>query len=148
MDLLNNLDYWHWFILAVVLVTLEVFSPGVFFIWMGLAAGVVGVILLAVPDLGWQYQLLIFAAFSVTDILVARLILQRHPIKTDQPNLNRRGEQYRGRIFTLEEPIVNGEGKIRVDDSTWKIRGTDCPAGTQVKVTGVDGVVLQICIEP
>ncbi|MEN8166530.1 MAG: NfeD family protein [Pseudomonadota bacterium] len=147
MDLLNNLDYWHWFILAVVLVILEVFSPGVFFIWMGLAAGIVGLILLAVPQMDWQYQLLIFALFSVANILVARLILQRHPIKTDQPNLNRRGEQYTGRVFTLEEPIVNGEGKIRVDDSTWKIRGTDCPAGTQVKVTGVDGVVLQISIE-
>jgi membrane protein implicated in regulation of membrane protease activity len=147
MELLNNLDYWHWFILAVVLVILEVFSPGVFFIWMGLAAGIVGGILLAFPELDWQYQLLSFALFSVTDILAARLILQRHPIKTDQPNLNRRGEQYTGRTFTLEEPIINGEGKIRVDDSTWKIRGRDCPAGTQVKVAGVDGVVLLISIE-
>ena len=147
MELLNNLDYWHWLILAVVLVILEIFSPGVFFIWMGLAAGAVGVILLAVPGLDWQYQLLIFAVLSVTDILAARLILKRRPIKTDQPHLNRRGEQYTGRVFTLEEPVINGEGKIRVDDSTWKIRGMDCPAGTQVKVTGVDGVVLQISIE-
>ncbi|MEN8180223.1 MAG: NfeD family protein [Pseudomonadota bacterium] len=147
MDLLNNLDFWHWFVLAVVLVILEVFSPGVFFIWMGLAAGIVGLVLLAVPDLDWQYQLLIFALFSVTDILAARLILQRRPIKTDQPHLNRRGEQYSGRVFTLEEPIINGEGKIRVDDSTWKIHGADCPVGAQVRVTGVDGVVLQISVE-
>ena len=146
MELLNNLDYWHWFILAVVLVILEVFSPGVFFIWMGLAAGIVGVILLAFPELDWQYQLLIFAVLSVTDILAARLILQRHPIRTDHPTLNRRGEQYIGRVLTLEEPIVNGEGKIHVDDSTWKVRGDDCTAGQKVKVTGVDGVVLLVKI--
>jgi hypothetical protein len=40
-------------------------------------------------------------------------------VESDQPKLNRRGEQYVGRTFTLEEPIVNGHGKIRVDDSTW-----------------------------
>ncbi len=147
MELLNNLDYWHWFILAVLLVILEVFSPGVFFIWMGMAAGIVGIILLAVPQLDWQYQLLIFALFSVTDILAARLILKRRPIKTDQPTLNRRGEQYTGRVFTLQEPIINGEGKIHVDDSTWKIRGKDCPLGSHVRVTGADGVVLLVSIE-
>ncbi|WP_338063185.1 NfeD family protein [endosymbiont of Riftia pachyptila] len=58
--------------------------------------------------------------------------------------LNRRGEQYLGRSFTLEDPIINGEGKIRVDDTTWKIRGNDCPGGSQIKVIGVDGVVLLV----
>jgi len=144
MELLDQLDYWHWFVLAVVLVLLEVFSPGVFFIWMGIAAGIVGAILLAFPELHWQYQLLIFAGLSVIDIFAARLILQHHPIHTDEPTLNRRGEQYVGRVFTLAEPIVNGEGKIRVDDSTWKVRGADGPTGQRVRVTGVDGVVLLV----
>ncbi|RDH86602.1 MAG: hypothetical protein DIZ78_06760 [endosymbiont of Escarpia spicata] len=144
MEFLPQLDYWHWFILGVGLIILEIFSPGVFFIWLGFAAGLVGLLLLAVPEMEWQYQLLAFAAFSVINILIARTILQRRPIKTDQPNLNRRGAQYTDRVFTLDHPIVNGEGKIHVDDSTWKIRGTDCPAGTQVKVIGVEGVVLLV----
>ncbi len=58
--------------------------------------------------------------------------------------LNQRARHYVGRIFTLEQPIVNGEGKIRVDDSLWKIRGADCPSGTRVEVTDIDGVVLKI----
>ena len=70
--------------------------------------------------------------------------LKRHPTETDQPRLNRRGEQYLGRVFTLEHPVVNGLGKIRVDDSTWKISGPDCSEGTQVRVVGVDGVVLRV----
>jgi membrane protein implicated in regulation of membrane protease activity len=146
MELLNSLDYWHWFILAIVLLILEVFSPGVFFIWMGLAAAIVGAVLLALPQLAWQFQLLMFAVLSMASILVVRLLLQRHPIKTDHPTLNRRGEQYIGRVFTLQDPITNGEGKIRVDDSTWKVRGEDCPAGNRVKVIGVDGVVLLVSI--
>ncbi|MCU7916039.1 MAG: NfeD family protein [Candidatus Thiodiazotropha sp. (ex Gloverina cf. vestifex)] len=144
MQWLSQLDYWHWLILAVMLMILEVFSPGAFLLWMGLAAGVVGLLLLVIPDLSWQVQILLFALLSVMTIVAVRAFLQRRPIETDQPYLNRRGEQYVDRIFTLREPIVNGEGKIRVDDSTWKINGEDCPAGTRIKITGVQGVVLLV----
>jgi membrane protein implicated in regulation of membrane protease activity len=148
MELFDQIDYWHWLVLAVVLVILEVFSPGVFFLWMGIAAVIVAGVLYAMPELAWQYQLLIFALLSVAAIFSARYFLKRHPIKTDQPNLNKRGHQYVGRVFTLEEPIVNGEGKIRVDDTTWKIRGSDCPEGKRVEVTGVEGVVLEVKLLP
>ena len=142
MDL--TVDFWHWWVLGVVLVILEVLSPGVFFLWMGIAAGVVGFTVLAIPDLSWEYQILVFALFSVASIVAGRWFLKRHPIQTDQPRLNRRGEQYMDRVFTLDEPVKNGMGKIRVDDSTWKIHGRDCPTGTRVRVVGVDGVVLKV----
>lgn len=144
MDWLTQLEYWHWWVLGVVLLILEVFSPGAFFLWLGVAAGVVGIVLLVLPDLGWQVQLLLFAVLSVVSIAVGRSWLGRHPIETDLPTLNRRGEQYVGRVFTLEVPIVNGNGKIRVDDTTWKIRGADRGAGERVRVTGVDGTVLLV----
>ncbi|MBW9261237.1 MAG: NfeD family protein [Candidatus Thiodiazotropha sp. (ex. Lucinisca nassula)] len=144
MSWLSQLDYWHWFILAVVLMILEVFSPGAFLIWMGLSAAITGLALLLYPELAWQIQLIFFAIFSVAVIVLVRLFLQHRPIETDSPHLNRRGEQYIDRVFTLQEPIINGVGKISVDDSTWKIHGDDCPAGTKVKVVGVQGVVLLI----
>ncbi|MCU7812911.1 MAG: NfeD family protein [Candidatus Thiodiazotropha sp. (ex Notomyrtea botanica)] len=144
MQWLSQLNYWHWLILAVLLMILEVFSPGAFLLWLGLAAGVVGLLLLIMPDLSWQVQILLFALLSVMIIVAVRAFLQRRPIETDQPHLNRRGEQYLDRVFTLQEAIVNGEGKIRVDDSTWKINGEDCPAGTRIKITGVQGVVLLV----
>jgi len=149
MEWLQRVDYWHWWVIGVVLVILEVFSPGAFFLWMGIAAGIVGLLLLLSPELGWQYQLLWFALFSVVSILVWHRYLKSHPIATDQPALNRRAERYIGRVFTLEEPVVNGQGKIRVDDSQWKISiAMDCEAGTRVKVVGVDGVVLKVEIMP
>lgn len=146
MPWLENATFWHWWVLAVVFIILEVFSPGAFFLWMGIAAGVVGLLLLMLPELAWEYQLLGFAAFSVVSIVVWHLVLKRHPTVSDQPKLNRRGEQYVDRVFTLDEPIVNGQGRIRVDDSTWKIHGSDCAAGVQVKIIGVDGVVLKVDI--
>jgi inner membrane protein len=144
MGWIQVVDYWHWWIFGVVLVILEVFSPGVFFLWLGIAAGLVGLVLLVFPGLAWAYQILAFALFSLISVGVSQAYFKRHPIASEQPLLNRRGEQYVGRIFTLDDAIVNGQGKIRVDDSTWKIHGTDCPAATRVRVTGADGVVLRV----
>ena len=144
MILLDQIDYWHWLIVAVVLVVLEVFSPGVFFLWLGVAAAVVGGILWLMPELSWQTQFVMFAVLSVVSIIVARMVLIRRPIETDEPTLNRRGEQYVGRVLVLTEAIENGVGKVRVDDTQWRVNGVDSPAGTRVRVTGVDGTVLRV----
>ncbi len=142
--LLQQLQYWHWWVLALLLLILEVFAPGVVFLWIGLAAGAVGLLLYLVPTLDWQTQLLAFALLGLASVALGRWWFTRNPIQTDEPQLNRRGEQYVGRVFTLDEPIVNGVGKVRVDDTTWKIEGTDLPAGSKVRVVAVDGVVLRV----
>lgn len=142
-----ELTYWHWWIIGVILIVLEIFAPGAFFLWMGIAAAVVGVVLLVAPDMGWEYQFMIFAIFSIVSIALWKRYAKTSTEASDHPTLNRRGEQYVGRTFTLDEPIVNGLGKIRVDDSTWKISGEDCAAGTQVRVTGIDGTILQVVCE-
>ncbi len=141
---MEAITYWHWWILAVALLVLEVFAPGAFFLWMGVGAGIVGVILLIAPDMGWEYQFMVFSIFSVVSIASWRLFIRKHPAVSDKPTLNRRGEQYVGRVFTLSEPIVNGLGKIRVDDSTWKVMGEDCAAGAKIRVVNVDGTVLKV----
>ena len=136
--------FWHWWVLGLALLIFELLAPGVFFLWIGLSAFVVGAIAALLPILSWQYQLFMFSVLSVLSVVFWRIYLKKHPIKTDRPLLNRRSAQYIGRIFTLEEPIVNRRGKIKVDDSTWKIEGDDCPARTRVKVVSVNGVVLQV----
>ena len=141
---LDQLGYWHWWILAAGLIILEVFAPGAFFLWLGLAAAAVGGIVYLAPSIEWEFQALLFSVLSVISIIIWRKFFKQSASDTDQPNLNRRGEQYVGRVFTLKEPIVDGIGKIHVDDSTWKIRGDNCAVGTQVEITGVDGTILEI----
>jgi membrane protein implicated in regulation of membrane protease activity len=136
--------FWHWWVLGLALLILEILTPGFFFMWMGISAGVVGLVLLLYPELGWQYQLMAFAVLSVLSVLVWRVWLRRHPTPSDQPALNRRGAQYLGRTFTLEMPIVNGRGRIHVDDTYWRAEGQDLPAGAKVRVVAVDGVVLRV----
>ena len=143
------LSFWHWLLLGVVFITVEVFAPGAFFLGMGVSALIVGGALWIAPEMNWKLQLLAFAVLSVVSIFLGRKLLKHTPIKSEQPLLNQRGAQYVGRTFNLEEPIVNRDGKIRVDDTTWRVSGDDCPAGTRVQVTGVNGVVLEVArIEP
>lgn len=141
---MESIGHWHWWILAAVLIILEVFAPGAFFLWLGISAAAVGGVVYVSPAMGWEYQLLIFSVLSVISIVAWRKYFRATPGDTDQPNLNRRGQQYVGRVFTLQEPIIDGIGKIHVDDSTWKIRGENCAVGTQVEITGVDGTILEI----
>lgn len=141
---LEGANHWGWWIFAVLLIVLEIAVPGAVFLWMGIAAAVVGALVFFVPALDWQYQLLIFAILSVVSILVARRYLRSRPIETDQPSLNRRGSQYIGRTFTLTEPVVDGRGRLHVDDTMWRVDGPDMETGAKVKVVAVDGVVLKI----
>ena len=137
-------DFWHWWILALGLIILEVFVPGTFFLWMGVSAIVLGVFAWLIPAMGWEIQLMLFAILSLASIVGWRAWQRRHPDESDQPSLNRRAEQYIGRVFPLEAPIENGFGKVRVGDSLWRVRGEDAAAGTRVRVTGADGVVLVV----
>lgn len=142
--MLTHLEYWHWFVIAVVFITFEIFVTTSFFIWVGIAAGVVGVLLLLIPSMSWEYQWLIFALVSLITITAWWIYQKKNPSSSEHPTLNRRGQQYVGRHFTLTEPVVDGVGKIKVDDTMWKIIGEDCAVGSKVKVTAVDGVMLKV----
>ena len=141
--------YWNWWVLGVALMAIEAIVPGFFFLWMGVAALIVGLVLTLFPELAWTWQAFLFAVLSVGSIALWQWRLRRHPTQTADPLLNRRGHQYVGRVFTLDAPIVNGHGKIRVDDSTWKVLvAQDCPAGVRLRIVGVDGVMLKGEVEP
>jgi len=141
--LFAHVTFWHWWTLALVLIVLEVLTPGTFFLFMGIAAALLGALLAVIP-MSWEWQLSLYAVLSIATTVGGRMWLKRRPVGTDRPTLNRRGAQYVGRTFTLDEPIDNGLGKIRVDDTTWKVEGDDCAAGSKVKVVGVDGTILRV----
>lgn len=139
---MTEMLYWHWWVLALSLLLLEIFVSGTFFLWMAIAAGLVGLAMLAIPTISWELQWFLFALLSLTSIVLWRIQAKKNPKITDNPSLNRRGEQYTGRVFTLDNAIINGHGKIVVDDTTWKVRGQDTDSGARVRVSGSDGTVL------
>ena len=144
MGWLNDILFWHWWILAGMLLILELTSPVFFFLWLGFSAAAVGFLLLVFPNIPVEAQLILFGILSVVAVLAWRKFREVRPPLSDQPLLNQRGQQYTGRTFTLDQPIVNGVGKVQVDDSTWRVKGPELPAGTPVRVVGVDGVVFVV----
>jgi inner membrane protein len=141
---IDNLGPWSWIILGLVLMGLELLAPGVFLIWLGLAAMLTGITDWAF-GLSWQSATLVFAGFSVAAVLIGRVV-SRHRDEEDpgRPPLNRRGHNLVGRVFRLDAPIAGGEGRIKVDDSVWRIIGPDAPAGASVRVVRVDGATLVV----
>jgi membrane protein implicated in regulation of membrane protease activity len=134
---------WLWFVVAAVFLLLELTSPGVFMLWLGLAAILVGIISL-VTVLSWQTQLIVFAVLSIACIPMWRYFARKVEGPVDRPFLNRRAEGYVGRVFTLEKPIVGGTGTVRIDDTIWRVAGPDSPAGSRVKVVSADGASLTV----
>lgn len=135
---------WAWLILGLVLIGLETLVPGIFLVWFGVAA-----VLTALLDwtfgLSWQANASAFALLALFSALAGwRLTRRREEEFGDTPMLNRRAEALVGRVFSLEGPLVAGEGRVRVDDSVWRVTGPDLPAGTRVEVAQVKGTTLVV----
>ncbi|MEZ5670463.1 MAG: NfeD family protein [Alphaproteobacteria bacterium] len=142
--LLNGPPYWYWLAGGVLLIALEIMVPGAFLIWLGLAAIITALATVIAPDMALTYQILIFAGLSVVTVLTGRRWMVRLNERSEQPLLNRRGEQYIGQRYTLDKPIRDGSGRLRVGDSTWVVRGPDLPAGAHVRVTAIDGATMVV----
>ncbi|WJR65589.1 NfeD family protein [Neorhizobium sp. CSC1952] len=146
-DATSSLGPWSWWILGLILLAAELAAPGVFLIWIGAAAIVVGALSLMFWDTGfwsWQIQFLVFAVLAIAFALAGRRFYASRKETSDEPLLNRRGESLVGRTATLSEPITEGRGRIRLDDTWWSVMGPDLPAGTRVKVVASSGRDLTV----
>jgi membrane protein implicated in regulation of membrane protease activity len=142
-DMFVSLGTWNWIIFGVLMMALEVIAPGVFLFWLGLAGLLVGLVSFAV-HLSWQVQLVMFAVFAAAAVPVWRRLARPTLHASASPFLNKRTEALLGREFTLEKPIIDGNGTVRIGDTVWRVAGPDTPAGTKVKVVQVDGANLTV----
>lgn len=139
MTALEGIDpAWAWILAGLALMGGELLLPGVFLVWLGLAAFVTGLVETAF-DLPWQAQLPLFAVFAAMTVTLATRLNRAYV-----PVLNRGAHRLIGREFVLDAPIVEGNGRVRFDDTLWRVTGPDVPAGTRVRVTGVEGTGLTV----
>jgi inner membrane protein len=137
------ITYWHWLGLAATLFIIEVLTGTGFLLWLGLSALLVVFLLFIYPLMAMTTQLFIFALFSIITALGWKLYLSFYPIRTDRPRLNKRAEQYVGQAFTLETPIINGKGIVRVGDSIWQVKcHENLAAGSSIRIIDAEGVIL------
>ena len=138
------MPYWYWAVLGGVFAVIEVAVPAMVCIWLAAAALGVAAISWRYPGLAWEHQALIFAALAVASVALGRTAVGRTKASESERRLNRRAETYVGRMFTLDGAIVDGRGRLRVDDTVWLVAGSDLPAGTRVRVTGTENTLLRV----
>ena len=147
MAIVTELGSWLWWIIGLALLILEIILPGVFMLWFGIAAIIVGTISLTLGESAlwpWQAQVIAFAVLSLISAIIGRkYFYSTHP-DTDQPDLNKRGAQMIGRVSILSDPLENGTGRVKLGDTIWRVVGPDLPAGSKVKVVDIDSGTLRV----
>jgi membrane protein implicated in regulation of membrane protease activity len=143
-EMFSTLGTWNWLVFGLLLMGLELMLPGVFLFWIGLAALLVGLLSVVIAP-PWQLQLLMFAVFAAAAVPVWRRVARSNSgVSNSNPFLNKRAEAMIGRVFTLEKPIIDGAGTVRIDDTIWRVAGPDAPAGSKVKIVHADGASLTV----
>jgi membrane protein implicated in regulation of membrane protease activity len=142
-EILGVFGDWTWWIIAGVLLVSGLLATSIFLVWFGLAALSVGLADFFL-GLSWQMEIILFVVLSVVYLLLGRRYVRtRATDEVNQPYLNQRVNAFVGRTAVLHEPIVNGEGQVRIDDALWRVTGSDAPAGSRVRITGGSGMVLE-----
>jgi len=145
-EMFVTLGTWNWLIFGVILMALELLAPGVFLFWLGLAALLVGLLSFVLHP-SWQMQILSFAIFAACAVPLWRhLARSGTAVSQSNPFLNRRADALVGRVFTLERPIIDGSGTVRIDDTIWRVAGPDTPAGSRVRIVQADGASLTVAV--
>lgn len=135
----------NWFTVGIILIILEMLLPGMFLMWFGVSALLVGVITLIIT-MSMNAELILFAITSVLSVITVILIMRKVSPNTQSTvtqNLNQaRGSEFIGMTFTLDSKVINHEGKINIGDTAWLIKGPDAEAGTHIEITHVENNTL------
>lgn len=149
-DFFAGFGHWNWFIFGLFLMALETIVPGVHFLWFGLSAVIVGLVLSAGLAMGigealtLPWQLVMFAIVSVATVFGVRRFADAQGVESADKDLNQRSAQYFGRIVVVDEEISGGRGRVRVGDTLWPASGPDTPKGARVRITGANGTVFVV----
>jgi membrane protein implicated in regulation of membrane protease activity len=136
--------FWYWWALAAVLMICEMMLPGVVFMFLAIGAAAAGLALLVVSDLSLEMQLVVFAVVAVASAVGLRRILGGMQKRSDDPNLNARGDSLIGKVVVLDQPILGGRGRLKMGDGSWTVTGPDMVAGAKVRVASIDGTELRV----
>ncbi len=138
------LPYWAWLTIGLVLGIGEVLATYFVLIWFAIAAIAVGVLSWIFPGLDLILQLIAFGILSALLMIPARRARRRQRYGKSGSLINNRAAQHIGRVVTLAEPIIAGQGQVFIGDTLWHIEGADIPAGAKVRIVSYDDSTLLV----
>ena len=72
-----HLVFWHWWILAAILLIGEMLSFTSFLLWISFAAIITGIVSWLAPTIDWQWQLVLFAILAIIGVGAAFVIFKK-----------------------------------------------------------------------
>ena len=139
----------NWIIAGLALSLLELIVPGVYLIWFGFAAFVVGIAVYFLP-IELTTQLIVFAIasgiFAVIGVAVYRYVFSKAQVPAEYKNLNNTAEQYVGQLVTVAEDAEDNRTNVKIGDTYWLASCKKAfKQGDTAKVVGVkDSLILII----
>ena len=143
LDWLNENAHWAWMTFGLVLAGLEMMVPGVYLVWLGVAAIITGILTMGL-DLSPAMQLIDFVFLSLIIAFSAKRFLGERPIESSDPLMNRRGARLVGDTALVVQAIEHGSGRVKVGDGEWIAHGPNVAAGERVRISGTDGAILLV----
>ena len=136
--------YWHWVILGIGLMLLEIALPSFTALWVGAAAVIVGILLYFFPDLSATLQVVLWAALSTA--LTWSWFRYLKPLSIDKTKAGLSREAILGEIGQVIS-VPNGErrGVLRfpapiLGSDEWQfISQENLAVGDRVRVTDLSG---------
>lgn len=132
---------WLWMIGGVLLLAAEILAPGVFLVWIGIAAIVTGLFALLF-GIGVAGQLGLFALYAVVTVMAGRRFYAVKTADSIDPLLNNPSVRLVGRRVTVVQTVDEDSGRVRLGDTEWSARGGPAEPGEHVRITGVEGNCL------
>ncbi|MEL6688274.1 MAG: NfeD family protein [Pseudomonadota bacterium] len=144
IELLSQLTAWHWLILGVVLLGLELMTGSTYILWPAVSALAVGILLFIAPGLGWEMQMMLFFLLSLTTLILGRTHLQKLVKGGEPSSLNDPGQALVGRQVEAVGDFTGTEGRVVVGDTQWSARLENGTAreGDLLRVHAVQGATL------
>jgi inner membrane protein len=143
-----NLLWWHWMVLGIVLVLLELAVPAFFLVWFGVGALIVGFAVLAVPSLSFAWQVLVWIACSILFIWLWFKVFRPgfHKTRAGMSKGALIGEV--GLVIRDIRPFEKGQVRFQkpvLGDEVWEsLADGEIKAGERVKVLDVEGNILKV----
>jgi membrane protein implicated in regulation of membrane protease activity len=133
---------WIWLGIAVIAAVIEVVTPS--FGWIFATGAALCSALMAVVGAPLTLQVLTFSVVLVAALAFVRPRLRK---RLDSPGVPSRTEALLGQLGEVSVAIdaSSGAGRVVVAGEDWAARsGQPLNAGTRVRVTGADGIQLEV----
>jgi inner membrane protein len=142
-----DLAWWHWMVLGLALGIAELAVPSFFLVWFGLGALLVGVVLLVVPGLSFNAQVLLWTVVSVALTALWFKVFRKQVQRTRSGSAAEVVGEV-GVLIRAVEPFIRGEVRFQkpmMGSDVWPcIADEAIAAAERVRVVAVDGQLLKV----